>query len=96
MLTKRTSRGRFSLIFIDEAHRLSGKFGAIFDYFDALLVGMTATLVRKLTVQHTIYLKLEQGVQQTNIHTRMPLETNGLFPYRQKQAFSGNERWNPV
>jgi len=38
------STGRFDLIIIDEAHRsIFNKFGAIFDYFDSLLVGLTAT-----------------------------------------------------
>lgn len=38
------SVGHFSLIIIDEAHRsVFGKYGAIFQYFDALLIGLTAT-----------------------------------------------------
>jgi len=38
------SVGRFDLIIIDEAHRsIFGKFGAIFNYFDSLLLGLTAT-----------------------------------------------------
>lgn len=38
------SVGRFDLIIIDEAHRsVFGKYGAIFSYFDALLLGLTAT-----------------------------------------------------
>ena len=41
---KRFGVGRFDLIITDEAHRsIFNKFGAIFDYFDALLVGLTAT-----------------------------------------------------
>ena len=42
--TKDFSIGRFDLIFIDEAHRsVYGKYTAIFDYFDSLIVGLTAT-----------------------------------------------------
>lgn len=38
------SVGRFDLIIIDEAHRsVFGKYGSIFDYFDSLLIGLTAT-----------------------------------------------------
>lgn len=38
------SVGRFDLIIIDEAHRsIFGKYTAILDYFDALMVGLTAT-----------------------------------------------------
>jgi type I restriction enzyme, R subunit len=36
--------GHFDLVVIDEAHRsVYRKYGAIFDYFDSLLVGLTAT-----------------------------------------------------
>ncbi|MEL6593707.1 MAG: DEAD/DEAH box helicase family protein, partial [Bacteroidota bacterium] len=36
--------GHFDLIIIDEAHRsVYQKYGAIFEYFDALLIGLTAT-----------------------------------------------------
>lgn len=38
------SVGHFDLIVIDEAHRsIFGKYGAVFNYFDAMLVGLTAT-----------------------------------------------------
>jgi len=38
------SVGRFDLIIIDEAHRsIFGKYGAIFNYFDSLMLGLTAT-----------------------------------------------------
>lgn len=42
--TKEFSIGRFDLIIVDEAHRsVFGKYTSILDYFDALLVGLTAT-----------------------------------------------------
>ena len=42
--TKEFSVGRFDLVIIYEAHRsVFGKYTAIFDYFDCLLVGLTAT-----------------------------------------------------
>ena len=38
------SVGHFDLIIIDEAHRsIFGKFAAIFNYFDSMLIGLTAT-----------------------------------------------------
>ena len=38
------SVGHFDLIVIDEAHRsIFGKYAAVFNYFDAMLVGLTAT-----------------------------------------------------
>ncbi|WP_373532854.1 DEAD/DEAH box helicase family protein [Vampirovibrio sp.] len=42
--TRRFGPGHFDLIIIDEAHRsIYRKYKAIFDYFDSLLVGLTAT-----------------------------------------------------
>ena len=42
--TKVFSVGRFDLIIIDESHRsIFGKYTAILDYFDAFMVGLTAT-----------------------------------------------------
>lgn len=41
---RRFGVGYFDLVIIDEAHRsVYEKYGAIFDYFDSLLVGLTAT-----------------------------------------------------
>jgi len=41
---RRFGPGHFDLVVIDEAHRsVYRKYGAIFDYFDSLLVGLTAT-----------------------------------------------------
>ncbi|MEI8231969.1 MAG: type I restriction-modification enzyme R subunit C-terminal domain-containing protein, partial [Actinomycetes bacterium] len=41
---RRFGVGHFDLVVIDEAHRsVYKKYGAIFDYFDSLLVGLTAT-----------------------------------------------------
>lgn len=46
--------GHFDLIIIDEAHRsVYQKYKAIFDYFDALLIGLTAT--PKTDIDHNTY-----------------------------------------
>ena len=46
--------GHFDLIIIDEAHRsVYQKYGAIFDYFDAMLIGLTAT--PKKDIDHNTY-----------------------------------------
>ena len=46
--------GHFDLIIVDEAHRsVYNKYGAIFDYFDALIVGLTAT--PKKEIDHHTY-----------------------------------------
>ncbi len=45
---RRFGVGYFDLIIIDEAHRsVYQKYRAIFDYFDSLLVGLTATPSRR-------------------------------------------------
>ncbi|MCG8182754.1 DEAD/DEAH box helicase family protein [Tenacibaculum piscium] len=46
--------GHFDIIIIDEAHRsIYQKYGAIFDYFDAILIGLTAT--PKKDIDHNTY-----------------------------------------
>jgi len=60
---RRFGPGHFDLIVVDEAHRsIYAKYGAIFDHFDALLVGLTAT--PKDEVDHNTYrlFHLEDGV----------------------------------
>jgi type I restriction enzyme R subunit len=60
---RRFGPGYFDLIVIDEAHRsVYQKYGAIFEYFDALLVGLTAT--PKDEIDHNTYglFHLEDGV----------------------------------
>jgi len=60
---RRFGPGYFDLIVIDEAHRsVYAKYGVIFDYFDSLLVGLTAT--PKDEVDHNTYrlFHLEDGV----------------------------------
>ncbi len=60
---RRFGPGYFDLIVIDEAHRsVYQKYGAIFQYFDSLLVGLTAT--PKDEVDHNTYslFNLEDGV----------------------------------
>ncbi|KLU59959.1 type-1 restriction enzyme R protein [Peptococcaceae bacterium CEB3] len=53
----------FDLIVVDEAHRsIFKKYGAIFEYFDGLLVGLTAT--PRIEVDHNTYrfFEMESGV----------------------------------
>lgn len=60
---RRFGPGYFDLIVIDEAHRsVYAKYGAIFDYFDSLLLGLTAT--PKDEVDHNTYrlFNLEDGI----------------------------------
>lgn len=55
--------GYFDLVVIDEAHRsIFQKYSAIFDYFDALLVGLTATPKDEIARNTYRVLQLENGV----------------------------------
>jgi type I restriction enzyme R subunit len=60
---RRFGPGYFDLVIVDEAHRsVYQKYGAIFEYFDSLLVGLTAT--PKNEIDHNTYglFGLEDGV----------------------------------
>lgn len=80
---RRFSPGHFDLVVIDEAHRsVYAKFGEIFEYFDALLVGLTAT--PKDEIDHNTYrlFQLEDGVP-TDAYTLEEAVTDGyLVPPR--------------
>ncbi|HEY6342639.1 MAG TPA: DEAD/DEAH box helicase family protein [Bryobacteraceae bacterium] len=55
--------GHFDLVIIDEAHRsVYQKYGAIFDYFDSLLVGLTATPKNEVDRNTYRLFQLESGV----------------------------------
>ncbi len=75
--------GYFDLIVIDEAHRsIYAKYGAIFDYFDAMLVGLTAT--PKDEVDHNTYrlFHLEDGVPTDNYSLDEAVDEGYLVPPR--------------
>lgn len=75
--------GYFDLIVIDEAHRsVYAKYGAIFDYFDSLLVGLTAT--PKDEVDHNTYrlFHLEDGVPTDNYSLDEAVDAGYLVPPR--------------
>ena len=60
---KAFSVGRFDLIIIDEAHRsIFGKYSAIFNYFDSLLVGLTATPRDEVDRSTYETFQMEQGI----------------------------------
>ncbi len=60
---RRFGVGHFDLIIIDEAHRsVYQKYRAIFDYFDALLVGLTATPKDEIDYNTYGLFDLESGV----------------------------------
>ncbi len=60
---RRFGPGFFDLVVIDEAHRsVYRKYGAIFDYFDSLLVGLTATPKDEVDRDTYKLFELERGV----------------------------------
>ena len=60
---RRFGVGHFDLIIIDEAHRsVYQKYRAIFDYFDSLLVGLTATPKNEIDQNTYSLFDLETGV----------------------------------
>ncbi len=80
---RRFGPGYFDLIVIDEAHRsVYAKYAAIFDYFDSLLVGLTAT--PKDEVDHNTYrlFHLEDGVPTDNYSLDEAVEAGYLVPPR--------------
>ena len=66
-ITRRFGPGYFDLIVIDEAHRsVYQKYGAIFDWFDSLLVGLTATPKDEVDRNTYRLFHLEDGVPTDN------------------------------
>ena len=71
----------FSVCVIDEAHRsVYAKYGAIFDYFDSLLIGLTAT--PKDEVDHNTYrlFHLEDGVPTDDYPLDEAVDSGYLVP----------------
>jgi type I restriction enzyme R subunit len=61
--TRRFGTGYFDLVVVDEAHRsIYQKYGAIFDYFDSYLVGLTATPKDEVDRNTYRLFALEDGV----------------------------------
>lgn len=77
----RFGSGHFDLVIIDEAHRsVYQRYGAIFDYFDSLLVGLTAT--PKDEIDHNTYglFDLEDGVPTDAYSLDKAVEDEYLVP----------------
>lgn len=77
------SIGRFDLIIIDEAHRsIFGKYTAIFEYFDSLLVGLTATPRSEVDRSTYEMFEMEQGVPNFDYELEEAVADKFLVPYR--------------
>ena len=83
----RFSVGHFDLIIIDEAHRsVYQKYGAIFRYFDSLLVGLTAT-PREQVDRNTYQLfDLEPGMPTDAYELETAVTDEFLVPLRVQQV----------
>ena len=80
--SKKFGIGRFDLVIIDEAHRsIFNKYGAIFKYFDSLLVGLTAT--PRGEVERSTYrlFDCENGVPDYEYSLKEAIDDGFLVPY---------------
>ncbi|MBQ0019150.1 MAG: DEAD/DEAH box helicase family protein [Bacteroidales bacterium] len=79
---KSFSVGNFDLIIIDEAHRsVFGKYGSIFDYFDSLLVGLTATPRDEIEKSTYDLLELDSGCPNSSYELDEAVADHYLVPY---------------
>lgn len=77
----RFSAGHFDLIIIDEAHRsVYQKYGAIFEYFDSLLVGLTATPSEEVDKNTYELFDLEPGVPTDAYELELAVSDGFIVP----------------
>ena len=77
------SIGRFDLIIVDEAHRsVFGKYGSIFDYFDSLLIGLTATPRDEVDRSTYDLFGLEQGIPTYAYELQEAVDDHFLVNFR--------------
>ena len=75
--------GYFDLIIIDEAHRsIYKKYGAIFDYFDALLIGLTATPKDETDRDTFGFFDLPNNMPTYDYPLNKAVDDTYLVPYR--------------
>ena len=80
---KEITAGRFDLIVVDEAHRsVFNKYGAIFKYFDALLVGLTATPRGEVNKNTYSIFQCESDVPDFDYSMEQGFKDCVLKPYR--------------
>src|SRR5688572_25991730 len=80
---RRFGVGQFDLVVIDEAHRsVFQKYRAIFDYFDSLLVGLTATPKDEVDRNTYSLFELENGVPTDAYSLEEAVRDGFLVPFR--------------
>ncbi len=83
----RFSVGHFDLVIIDEAHRsVYQKYGAIFRYFDSLLIGLTATPREQVDRNTYALCDLEPGVPTDAYELETAVADGFLVPPRVQQV----------
>ena len=83
----RFSVGHFDLVIIDEAHRsIYQKYGAIFRYFDSLLVGLTATPSEQIDRNTYTLFDQEPGVPTDAYELETAVADGFLVPPRVQQV----------
>ncbi|MCP3065414.1 DEAD/DEAH box helicase family protein [Myxococcus sp. K38C18041901] len=81
--TRRFGVGYFDLVVIDEAHRsVFQKYRAIFEYFDALLIGLTATPKAEIDRNTYDLFDLEKGVPTDAYDLDQAVKDGYLVPMR--------------
>lgn len=79
--------GHFDLIIIDESHRsIYQKYKSIFDYFDGMLVGLTATPKDELDKNTYTIFDLENGVPTFAYELSKAVEDEYLVDYRTRET----------
>lgn len=79
---RRFGAGHFDLVIIDEAHRsVYQKYRAIFEYFDSLLVGLTATPKAEVDRNTYTLFDLEKGVPTYSYDLDQAVADGFLVPY---------------
>lgn len=79
----RFSPGYFDLIFLDEVHRsVYKKYGAIFEYFDSLIIGLTATPRDDVSRNTYQFLELEEGFPTFAYDLETAVRDRFLVPYK--------------
>ncbi|PPJ35218.1 restriction endonuclease subunit R [Nocardia nova] len=77
--------GFFDLVIIDEAHRsVYQKYGAIFEHFDSLLVGLTATPKNEIDRNTYRLFHLEEGVPTDSYDLEQAIADGWLVPPQAK------------
>lgn len=75
--------GHFDLIIIDEAHRsIYKKYQAIFDYFDGILLGLTATPKDEIDKNTYEVFDLENGLPTYSYELKDAVNDQFLVDYR--------------